>query len=100
MREVDERSYINELKGISVKYLNQLREWVTDQYSPEAAKVGWRALARTFLFLGATGFGGGVAVIAQVRRVIVRERRWLSEEEFLDAVSLAQSLPGANAANA
>jgi chromate transporter len=100
MREVDERSYINELKGVSVKYLNQLKEWVTDQYSPEAAKVGWRALARTFLWLGATGFGGGVAVIAQVRRVIVRERRWLSEEEFLDAVSLAQSLPGANAANA
>jgi chromate transporter len=100
MREVSERRYINELKVISVSYLKQLREWMTDQFAPEEAKVNWRALARTFLKLGATGFGGGVAVIAQVRRLVVRERRWLSEEEFLDAVSLAQSLPGANAANA
>src|SRR5262249_61464574 len=49
---------------------------------------------------GATGFGGGRAVIAHIRRVVVYERRWMSEEEFLDAVSLAQSLPGANTANA
>src|SRR5262247_3545816 len=35
-----------------------------------------------------------------IRRVAVYERRWMSEEEFLDAVSLAQSLPGANTANA
>jgi chromate transporter len=50
--------------------------------------------------LGATGFGGGIAVIAQIRRIAVRDHQWLSETEFLDAVSLAQSLPGANAANA
>jgi chromate transporter len=100
MREESERRYINELKVISVSFLKQIREWIADQFAPEEAKVNWRALARTFLKLGATGFGGGVAVIAQVRRLVVRERRWLSEEEFLDAVSLAQSLPGANAANA
>ena len=50
--------------------------------------------------MGATGFGGGLAVIAHVRRVVVYKNRWMSEEEFLDAVSLAQSLPGANTANA
>jgi chromate transporter len=100
MREVSERRYLNELKAISVTCLRQIRDWVADQFAPEEARVNWRALAKTFLKLGATGFGGGVAVIAQVRRLVVRERRWLSEEEFLDAVSLAQSLPGANAANA
>jgi chromate transporter len=100
MRAVRERRYINELKVRSVTYLKQIREWVADQFAPEEAKVNWRALARTFLKLGATGFGGGITVIAQVRRMVVRDRRWLSEEEFLDAVSLAQSLPGANAANA
>jgi len=41
-----------------------------------------------------------LAVIAHVRRVVVYKNRWMSEEEFLDAVSLAQSLPGANTANA
>ncbi|MCI0336515.1 MAG: chromate transporter [Acidobacteria bacterium] len=100
MREVRERRYINVLKVSFTNNLKQLREWVADQFAPDEAKVNWRALAKTFLKLGATGFGGGVAVIAQVRRLVVRERRWLSEEEFLDAVSLAQSLPGANAANA
>jgi chromate transporter len=62
--------------------------------------VPWKTLCRTFLKLGFTGFGGGIAVIAQIRRIVVRQHRWLSEEQFLDAVSLAQSLPGANAANA
>ncbi|MBO0721095.1 MAG: chromate transporter [Blastocatellia bacterium] len=100
MREVSERSYISELKVVSVTYLKQLKEWLADQYSPETASVNCRALARAFLWLGATGFGGGVAVIGQVRRLVVRRRHWLSDEEFLDAVSLAHSLPGADAANA
>lgn len=76
------------------------RAWLGEQLAPPEAQVDGRALARAFFKLGATGFGGGIAVITQVRRVVVRERRWLSEGEFLDAVSLAQSLPGANAANA
>ena len=76
------------------------RRWMAEQFPLPAERVEWRALARTFLQLGATGFGGGIAVIGQIRRLVVRERRWMSEEEFLDAVSLAQSLPGANAANA
>ncbi len=76
------------------------RRWIAAQLPLPAERIEWRALAKTFLQLGATGFGGGIAVIGQIRRVVVRERRWLSEEEFLDAVSLAQSLPGANAANA
>ncbi len=76
------------------------RKWVTRQLVPAEERVEWRALARTFFKLGATGFGGGLAVIAHIRRVVVYERHWMSEEEFLDAVSLAQSLPGANTANA
>src|SRR5215510_6076897 len=67
---------------------------------PARSAVPWQILSRTFLKLGFTGFGGGIAVIGQIRRIVVRQNRWLSEEEFLDAVSLAQSLPGANAANA
>jgi chromate transporter len=75
-------------------------EWIIRQFAPRDERVEWRALARTFFKLGATGFGGGLAVIAHIRSVVTYERRWLSEEEFLDAVSLAQSLPGANTANA
>ncbi|QQS45084.1 MAG: chromate transporter [Acidobacteriota bacterium] len=95
-----DRSYLSDLRYIIIKNLLQAGEWISEQFTPVNAKVDWRALAKTFLKLGATGFGGGVAVIAQIRNLVVRQNRWLSEEEFLDAVSLAQSLPGANAANA
>ncbi|MEP7270021.1 MAG: chromate efflux transporter [Acidobacteriota bacterium] len=77
-----------------------LRKLATTQMAPQPHRVAPGQLSRTFLRLGTIGFGGGIAVIAQIRRVAVREQRWLSESEFLDAVSLAQSLPGANAANA
>src|SRR5215475_8800949 len=76
------------------------RKWTTRLAPSGAERVDWRALAKTFFKLGVTGFGGGLAVIAHIRRVVVYKNRWMSEEEFLDSVSLAQSLPGANTANA
>ncbi|HZF41138.1 MAG TPA: chromate transporter [Blastocatellia bacterium] len=76
------------------------RKWATRLVAPGEERVDWRSLAKTFFKLGVTGFGGGLAVIAHIRRVVVYNNRWMSEEEFLDAVSLAQSLPGANTANA
>lgn len=75
-------------------------KWIPRPLAKGEERVEWRALARTFFMLGATGFGGGLAVIAHIRRVVVYDRQWMSEDEFLDAVSLAQSLPGANTANA
>jgi chromate transport protein ChrA len=76
------------------------RRWSIGLVTQGEERVDWRALAKTFFKLGVTGFGGGLAVIAHIRRVVVYKNRWMSEEEFLDAVSLAQSLPGANTANA
>ncbi|MBK9705565.1 MAG: chromate transporter [Acidobacteria bacterium] len=95
-----ERKYIENLRTSIVAGAGQIRQWMAEEFTPVDAKADWRSLAKTFFKLGATGFGGGIAVISQIRRLVVRERKWLSEEEFLDAVSLAQSLPGANAANA
>lgn len=54
----------------------------------------------SFLKVGLTGFGGGLAVIAQIRVLVVRKRRWLTEHEFAEAFAFAQSLPGTNAGNA
>jgi chromate transporter len=54
----------------------------------------------SFLYIGVTGFGGGLAVMAQIRRLAVRQRRWFTEHEFAEAFALAQSLPGTNAGNA
>lgn len=49
-----------------------------------------------FLRLGATAFGGP-AMIAQIREVTVRRRRWLDDATFGDGIVLAQSIPGATA---
>lgn len=54
----------------------------------------------SFFEIGLIGFGGGLAVMAQIRTVIVRKRAWLTEYEFSEAFALAQSLPGTSAGNA
>lgn len=54
----------------------------------------------SFLKIGASGFGGGFAVLSQIRHVVVLERRWLSDQDFIEALALGQSLPGTSAGNA
>jgi chromate transporter len=53
----------------------------------------------SFMKIGTVGFGGGLAVIAHIRTIIVLERRWLSEQEFASGFALAQTLPGTAAGN-
>lgn len=53
----------------------------------------------SFLKIGLVGFGGGIAVLAQIRTLTVRKRQWLTDSEFAEAVALAQSLPGTSAGN-
>ncbi len=50
----------------------------------------------SFLKLGLTAFGGP-AMVAYIRELSVRERRWLSEESFSHGVAICQSIPGATA---
>jgi Chromate transport protein ChrA len=58
--------------------------------------VSCRELFLGFLSVGIVGFGG---VMPWIRRMVVEQRRWLSEEEFLHLLSLCQLLPGANVGN-
>jgi chromate transporter len=53
----------------------------------------------SFLKIGTVGFGGGLAVIAQVRTLAVLQRRWLTEQEFANGFALGQTLPGTAAGN-
>lgn len=53
----------------------------------------------SFLKIGTVGFGGGLAVISQVRTLAVQQRRWLTEQEFASGFALAQTLPGTAAGN-
>ena len=42
-------------------------------------------LTRTFLHLGATAYGG-LAMVEPMRRQVVQERGWLSQQDFLDGL--------------
>jgi len=61
-----------------------------------AARLSLADLFFGFLKVGISGFGG---VLPFARRMIVEERRWLTEAEFLDVLSLSQFLPGPNIVN-
>lgn len=49
---------------------------------------------RITLGLGLTSFGGPIAHLGYFERAYVRERRWLSHEEYAGLVALCQLLPG------
>ncbi len=51
-----------------------------------------------FLRLGTIGFGGPIALAAYMQRDLVDERRWLTNDEYLDGLALAQLAPGPLAA--
>jgi len=55
-----------------------------------------RELARLFLKLGTIAFGGPAAHIAMMEREVVRDRKWLTREEFLDLLGATNLIPGPN----
>jgi len=55
---------------------------------------GIRDLVWYYLRLGTIGFGGPVALCAQMEKELVEERGWLSKEEMRDGIAVCQSLPG------
>ena len=57
----------------------------------------WRFYAY-FLRLGATGFGGPIALAGFMQRDLVEARRWISREDYVDGLALAQLAPGPLAA--
>lgn len=57
-----------------------------------------RQLAGYFLRLGATGFGGPVALVGYMRRDLVDTRGWIDEADYREGLALAQLAPGPLAA--
>lgn len=53
----------------------------------------------SFVKIGAFTFGGGWAMISLIEREVVDKKGWLSREDFLDLLAVAQSLPGILAVN-
>jgi len=51
-------------------------------------------LLKTTFYIGVIGYGGP-AILALMKKTFVHEKEWFSEKEFMNALSLAQILPGA-----
>jgi chromate transporter len=51
-------------------------------------------LVRYFLRLGCLGFGGPVALVGQMERELVTDRKWLTKEQMREVIAVCQSLPG------
>lgn len=62
----------------------------------EPGSVPLGEVASLFLKLGTIGFGGPAAHIALMEDEVVRRRRWISREDFLDLVAASNLIPGPN----
>lgn len=60
-------------------------------------RISLPELAWTFNHIALASFGGGLS--AWSREVLVVEKKWMGEEEFLSAMTMCRILPGANQVN-
>ena len=67
-----------------------------DESVERAPRTSLWEIARVFLRLGVVSFGGPAAHVALMEEEIVRRRRWLTREAFLDLLGAANLIPGPN----
>jgi chromate transporter len=58
----------------------------------QARQVTLREIVQTFLIIGTTSFGGGMAAVAFIERVCVHEKKWLSNDAFMHGIAFGQIL--------
>lgn len=69
---------------------------MTAQSPGDSPATSLSDVIRLFLRLGLTAFGGPAAHIAMMRDEVVRRRKWLTDQEFLDLVGATNLIPGPN----
>src|SRR6266567_2954020 len=66
--------------------------------TPELVEVPLTRFAGYFLRLGTFGFGGPIALAGHMQQDLVEERRWISKQDYVEGLALAQLAPGPLAA--
>ncbi len=51
------------------------------------------------LYISSVTFGGGFVIVNFIKKTFVEKMKWITEDEMLDMIALAQSSPGAIAVN-
>src|SRR5271169_3290178 len=72
---------------------SQMTQAVQEQNVEQSVPLA--ALFTAFLIVSLCGVGGGGGIV-WARRIAVENRRWISDGEFADIVSLCQFMPGPN----
>lgn len=57
-------------------------------------------LFKTFFTIGAFTFGGGYAMIPLIQRETVQKHGWISDDDILEIIAIAESTPGPISVNA
>lgn len=65
--------------------------------APPVTTAPLSEITRAFLKIGVLSFGGPAAQISLMHRVLVTEKRWLAEKQYLNALSFCMLLPGPEA---
>jgi len=55
---------------------------------------GWWSLFWSFFKIGALTFGGGYAMIPVIQHEIIEKKKWISSDEFIELLAIAQTSPG------
>ena len=79
-------------------------EQTTAMPEAQASPVGKKGrtvltLFLTFLKIGAFTFGGGYAMISLIQRELVDKRGWITEDDLMEIIAVAESTPGPIAVN-
>src|SRR6185369_11816120 len=68
------------------------------QETPEMVDVSLARFVGYFLWLGTAGFGGPIALAGHMQRDLVEDRRWITKQDYVEGLALAQLAPGPLAA--
>src|SRR5256885_15494874 len=70
----------------------------TDSRPHGTSEVSLTRFVGYFLWLGTIGFGGPIALAGHMQQDLVDERGWISREDYVEGLALAQLAPGPLAA--
>ena len=69
-------------------------EVLADSPATSPQPPGLLDLAKYFLWIGATGFGGPVALVGYMHRDLVERRKWFDDDTYRLALAFSQLMPG------